>query len=365
MEYKISYIPGDGIGPEIMEETLRVLDAIAEKFGHVFEFRECIAGTKAVDSCGEPLPDESLKQCRESQAVLLGNMWMSLYPELPEAKRPARLLGLLRKELKLSINIRPIYSFGRLKKYSPLKEDSLKDGFDILLIRDLMGGVMASDSYRKMTEDGEEACDYEFYKDQWIRQIVSFSAEAARNRKKKVVSLDKAVVLESSRLWRKVVQSLAGEYKDVTFENQHIDDAAGQIIQKPENYDVIVTTGMFGDILADEISALTGIQKILPSAELNANGQGLYTPNQLHNRERESIGQNTANPIGLIWSAALMLRYSLNLPKEAEVLEKAIKNVLNAGYATKDFYKEDSVLVGTEEIATRIIEELEEVLQNE
>lgn len=361
MKYKIAYIPGDGIGPEIMEQTLRILNAVAEKFGHVFEFRECIAGRKAVDCYGKPLPDESLKQCKESQAVLFGNMWMSLYPELPKDKRPARLLGILRQEMELSINIRPIYSFGRLMEYSPLKESYLKKGFDILLIRDLMGGVMASDRYRKVTEDGEEACDHEFYKEQWIRQIVTFSAEAARKRKKKLDSLDKAVVLDSSRLWRDVVQSVSKEYTDITFASQHVDDAAAQIIQNPGHYDVIVTNGMFGDILADEISALTGIQKILPSAELNMNGQGLYTPNQLHNREKDIIDQNVANPIGLIQSAALMLRYSLNLKEEAELLEKAIRNVLDAGYVTKDFYKEGSILMGTEEITTKIMEELEEV----
>ena len=349
MEYNIAYIPGDGIGTEIIAETIKVIKEVGSLFNHSFIFNECIAGTKAVELC------------KKSDSILLGNMWMDMYPELAREKRPSYLLALLRKNLNLTINIRPIVAYEELADLSPLKSEIINDGFDILVVRDVAAGMLMSNKYQRVGEFGREACDEEYYNEVAIKANLKCAFEAASNRNKKVTSLDKAVILESSKLWRKVAGEISEEYPDVDLVNQHIDDAAGIIIGNPKKYDVIVTNGIFGDILSDEISGLSGTPKMLASAEISGSGKGLYTPNQLHNSERDIVGKNIANPIGSILSGAMMLRYSFKLEKEACIIEEAVKEIINEKYTTKDIYMYDSTLVGTDEMGTLICNKIREL----
>jgi len=348
MEISIAYIPGDGIGLQIMEQAIRVMTFVCEKFGHSIQFKECIAGSKAVNMKKLPFDEEAKEVCRNADAILLGNMWMHLNPELEKEKRPSALLGQIRKEFNLSINVRPTFTYPSLYDLSPLKELYLKEGFDILLIRDLSGGELTGKRYR----DREYAYDMDMYTKKQIQELACFGFEASLTRKKALVSLDKAVVLESSRFFREIVNGVHTKYSEVNLKHQHIDDAASQIVKEPGAYDVIITNGMFGDILADEIAGLSGIQKLLPSAEMNTQGFGLYTPNNLHNTD------DFANPIGLIQACALCLRYSLKLHKEAAFVEESIKKVLEEGYATKDFCEQNRKCVSCEKITDLIIEEM-------
>lgn len=327
MNIKIACIPGDGIGPEIMNSTKQVIEKVCDLYGHTIEFIDLFVGSKSVDLGLEPFPNEEYEKCKNTNAILLGNMWMNLHPELPKEKRPSALLGLIRKRFDLSLNIRPNFIFPGLEDLSPLKESVIKNGFDIVLIRDLAGGELTGKRYRDTTC----AWDMDMYTKEQIENLAICGFDTAMKRKKKLISLDKAIVLESSRFSRDITSEIAKKYPEVMLEFQHIDDAASQIIKYPEKYDVIITNGMFGDILADEIAGLSGIQKMLPSAELNTDGFGLYTPNNLHNTDT-NVGLDHANPIGLIMASAMLFRYSLGLEKEATSIEYAVIETLKTNY---------------------------------
>ncbi|MEC0182205.1 3-isopropylmalate dehydrogenase [Paenibacillus peoriae] len=361
MAYKISVIYGDGIGKEIVDQTIKVMNEVGNVFHHTFQFERCDAGTEAVQKYGDPLPDKSLRQCQESGAILLGSLWLDRYPELPQEKRPSYVLSLLRKNLQLTTNLRPISVYKSLADLSPLKNNIIGEGFNILMLRDLSGGMLMSKKYRGIGQYGKEAVDEEYYNEEIIKASSHAAFKFARQRSKKVTSLDKAVILESSKLWREVVQEVSADYRDVTLVNQYIDDAAAQVITNPHNYDVVLTSGMFGDILSDEISALAGTPNLLPSAELNRQGKGLFTPNQIHNKDYSIVGRDIANPIGSILSGAMMLRFAFGLEEESQAIEKAVKRVLNEKYATKDIYLSGSTLIGTSAMGSIISEKIREL----
>ncbi|WP_334074492.1 MULTISPECIES: 3-isopropylmalate dehydrogenase [Paenibacillus] len=361
MTYNISVIYGDGIGKEIVDQTIKVINEVGKVFHHTFHFHLCDAGTEAVRKYGEPLPDKSLRQCQESDAVLLGSLWLDSFPELPQKERPSYVLSLLRKNLQLTTNLRPVSVYKSLAELSPLKNGIIGEGFNILMVRDLAGGMIMSEKYQGIGDHGKEAYDKEYYNEEIITGNAHFAFKFARQRRRRVTSLDKAVILESSKLWREVVQEISADYADVTLKHQFIDDAAAQVIINPHDYDVILTSSMFGDILSDEISALAGAPNLLPSAELNGQGKGLFTPNQVHNKDRDIVGKDIANPIGSILSGAMMLRFALHLEEESLAIEEAVMRVLNENYATRDIYLPGSRLVGTSEMGTLISEKVREM----
>lgn len=353
MEIKLGCIAGDGIGFELVEQTKRIVQCVCEIYGHHVLFIDIEAGSASVNKNKDPFDKEAYHLCKGCHGLLLGNMWMHLNPELDKDKRPSALLGEIRKAFQLSINIRPNYLFDSVLDLSPLKSEILKDGFDILLIRDLAGGELTGKRYR----EHDMAYDVDLYTRKQVENLADFGFQASRKRTGHVTSLDKAVVLESSRFFRDIVNQRHEQYQDVILKHQHIDDAASQVLKNPQSYDVILTNGMFGDILADEIAAMTGIQKMLPSAELNEDGFGLYTPNNLHNTDL-NYGKDEANPIGLIMASALFFRYSLGLEQEAKCIENAVQAVLKKNYALKDFCEKDRVCVSQSVFVSKIIEEM-------
>lgn len=353
MEIKLGCIAGDGIGPELVEQIKKVVKHVCEIYGHHILFVDIEAGSASVQQNKDPFTKEAYQQCKECHGLILGNMWMHLNPELEKDKRPSALLGKIRKAFNLSLNIRPNYLFESVFDLSPLKPEILKEGFDILLIRDLAGGELTGKRYR----DQNMAYDVDSYTRKQIENLADFGFKASLIRSKNLMSLDKAVVLESSRFFREIVNQRHEQYKDVILKHQHIDDAASQIIRDPQSYDVIITNGMFGDILADEIAAMTGIQKMLPSAELNEVGFGLYTPNNLHNTDL-NFGKDEANPIGLIMASALFFRYSLGLEQEAQCIEKAVQAVLDKKFALNDFCGKDRIRISQSMFVSKIMDEM-------
>ncbi|WP_092323444.1 3-isopropylmalate dehydrogenase [Butyrivibrio sp. YAB3001] len=335
---KITCIAGDGIGPEIVREARKVLEKIATVYGHEFEFNDILMGGCSIDAYGVPLTDEAIAAAKEADAVLMGSIggntstspWYKLEPSL----RPEAGLLKLRKSLNLFANLRPAYLYPVLKDACPLKESTGDKGFDMLIMRELTGGLYFGD--RKTVErDGElVAIDTLEYKESEIRRIAIKAFDVARKRRKSVISVDKANVLDSSRLWRKVVEGVAKDYPDVTLEHMLVDNCAMQLVKNPSQFDVVLTENMFGDILSDEASMITGSIGMLPSASLNDTSFGLYEPS--HGSAPDIAGQNIANPIATILSAAMMLRYSFNLDKEADAIEKAVELVLEDGYRTVD-----------------------------
>jgi 3-isopropylmalate dehydrogenase len=353
MEIKIACIAGEGIGPEILESTKKVINKVAQLYGHTIIYIDCIVGSEAVNIGKDPFDEEAYDLCEECDGILLGNMWMHLNPELPKEKRPSALLGLIRKKFNLSINIRPNYIFEGLEDLSPLKENVIQSGFDVTLIRDLAGGELTGERYR----DEDKAYDVDLYTKEQILNLAKFGFETSLKRKCHMTFLDKAVILESSRFSREIIQKEEKQYPNVSVRYQHIDDAASEIVLHPNHYDVIITNGMFGDILADEIAGLSGIQKMLPSAELNVDGFGLYTPNNLHNTDA-NINRDESNPIGLIMASAMLFRYSLDLEQEAQCIENAVSQVLKIGYCTKDFNGNNRNELSTSEFVSKIIKEM-------
>lgn len=353
MKIKLGCITGDGIGPELIEQAKKVVKHVSDIYGHNILFIDIEAGSASVQKGKDPFDEDAYYLCKECQGLILGNMWMHLNPELEKDKRPSALLGKIRKAFDLSINIRPNYVFQSVFDLSPLKKEVLKDGFDILLIRDLSGGELTGKRYREK----DMAYDVDSYTRLQVEKLADFGFQASQDRKKKLTSLDKAVVLESSRFFREVVNQKHEQYKDVILKHQHIDDAASQVLKNPQDYDVIITNGMFGDILADEIAAMTGIQKMLPSAELNENGFGLYTSNNLHNTDL-NYGKDEANPIGLIMASAMFFRYSLGLEQEAQCIENAVKTVLEKQYALKDFCNKNRICLSQSVFVSKIIDEM-------
>lgn len=351
--YKIAVLPGDGIGMEIVPEAIKVLQAVGKRFGHEFVFTEALIGGAAYDQEGQPLPPSTLQLCQESDAVLLGAIGGPKWDGLPIHLRP-EIGGLLplRKELKLYANLRPCFLFPELMHASTLKKEVL-EGVDIIVIRELTGGLYFGDKSRAQTSDGgEQATDTLTYTTLEIERIVRFAYETARKRRHKLCSVDKANVLETSRLWRETVNRLAQEYPDVETSHMYVDNSAMQLIRNPRQFDVIVTENMFGDILTDEAAMLTGSIGMLPSASIGGK-VSLYEPS--HGSAPDIAGQKKANPLATILSIAMMLRYSFNLETEAQVVEKAVADVLQAGYRTPDIMEEGAIAVNTEEMGDQVV----------
>ena len=338
MKLNITCIPGDGIGPEIVREAKKVLDKVAEVYGHEINYKDVLMGGCSIDAYGVPLTDETIEAARSADAVLMGsiggNTSTSPWYKLEPSKRPeAGLLG-IRKALNLFANLRPAYLYPELMKACPLKEEAAVKGFDMLIMRELTGGLYFG--ARKTEEvDGElVATDTLVYKESEIRRIAIKAFEVARKRRKSVISVDKANVLDSSRLWRRVVNEVALDYPDVTLEHMLVDNCAMQLVRDPSQFDVVLTENMFGDILSDEASMITGSIGMLPSASLNDSSFGLYEPS--HGSAPDIAGKDIANPIATVLSAAMMLRYTFNLDREADAVERAVTAVLKDGYRTVD-----------------------------
>jgi 3-isopropylmalate dehydrogenase len=361
MKARIAVLPGDGIGPEIMPQAVQVLETIAQQFGHRFEFTTADVGGCAIDKTGRPLPDETLRLAKESDAILLGAVGGPKWEGLAYDVRPERALLGLREQLGLYANLRPAKLYPMLADASTLKAEVIT-GTDLLVVRELTGGIyFGKPKGIEKTGDGEKGINTEVYTTPEITRIARVAFEAARKRRKKVTSVDKANVLESSELWRRVVIGVANDYPDVELAHLYVDNCAMQLIRNPRQFDVLVTTNLFGDILSDEAAMLTGSIGMLPSASIGsrvgAGGPiGLYEP--IHGSAPDIAGRDLANPIATIASAALMLSYSFNLDKEAAAIERAILRVLEQGYRTKDIQSPGSRRVGTKEMGRLICEEL-------
>ena len=360
MEHKLALIPGDGIGPEIVREARKVLDRVCEKYGHTFTYTELLLGGASIDANGVPLTEETVALAKESEAVLMGSIggdaatspWYKLEP----SKRPeAGLLG-IRKALNLFANLRPAYLYKELKAACPLRDEIIGDGFDMMIMRELTGGLYFGER-ETIEENGvKKAIDTLTYDENEIRRIAKRGFDIAMKRRKKVTSVDKANVLDSSRLWRKVVEEVAQEYPEVTLEHMLVDNCAMQLVKDPKQFDVILTENMFGDILSDEASMVTGSIGMLSSASLNETKFGLYEPS--HGSAPDIAGQDKANPIATILSAAMMLRYSLDMDQEADAVEAAVSAVLKKGYRTGDIMSEGCTLVGTAQMGDLIAAEI-------
>lgn len=359
MKYKVAVIAGDGIGPEIVAEARKVLDKIGVIYGHSFEYQELLMGGCSIDAYGVPLTDETLEAAKSSDSVLLGvggDVGKSGWYELPPDKRPEAGLLKIRKGLGLYANIRPAVLFDELSGACPLKEEITEGGFDFVVMRELTGGLYFGE--RKTIEENgvRKAIDTLTYDENEIRRIARWGFDVAMKRNKKVCSVDKANVLDSSRLWRSVVKEVSKEYPEVCLTDMLVDNCAMQIVRDPKQFDVILTENMFGDILSDEASMVTGSIGMLSSASLGATKLGLYEPS--HGSAPDIAGQDKANPIATILSAAMMLRYSFDLEKEADAIEAAVKCVLKDGYRTVDIMDEGKTLVGTKQMGDLITERL-------
>ena len=356
MKFRVGVISGDGIGPEIVKEAKKVLDKVGSEFGHEFEYEEILMGGCSIDATGVPLTDEAIEAAKASDAVLMGSIggntstspWYTLPPNL----RPEAGLLKLRKALNLFANLRPAYLYEELKEACPLREDIIGDGFDMMIMRELTGGLYFGDRVTEERNGVMTAVDTLTYNENEIRRIAVRGFDIAMKRRKKVTSVDKANVLDSSRLWRKVVEEVAKDYPDVTLEHMLVDNCAMQLVRDPKQFDVILTENMFGDILSDEASMVTGSIGMLSSASLNETKFGLYKPS--HGSAPDIAGQDKANPIATILSAAMMLRFSLDMDKEADAVEAAVQKVLTEGYRTGDIMSEGCKLVGTKEMGDLI-----------
>jgi len=345
--YKIAVLPGDGIGVEITPEAVKALQAISERFGHEFQFTEAPVGGAAYDIAGHPLPESTLALCKESDAVLLGAIGGPKWEQLPVHLRPeVGALLPLRKELGLYANLRPCFLFPGLTHASTLKQEII-NGVDLIVIRELTGGLYFGEKSRESKDGVVKATDILSYDTIEIERIVRYAYEVARKRSRKLCSVDKANVIETSRLWRETVSRLAAEYPDVETTHMYVDNCAMQLIRNPRQFDVIVTENMFGDILTDEASMLTGSIGMLPSASIGGD-VGMYEPS--HGSAPDIAGQNKANPLATILSAAMLLRYSLNLDDEALLIEKAVSQIIEEGYRTPDLMEEGCKLVGTNQM---------------
>lgn len=334
MEYNIALLKGDGIGPEIVNSAVAVLEKVAEKFGHKFNFTPYLIGGCAIDATGKPLPQETVDGCLASDSVLLGAVGGPKWDDQPGENRPEKALLGIRSALELYTNLRPAKLYPALRAASPLKDEIVGDGFDLMIVRELTGGIYFGDRGYRQGKYGEEAYDTEAYSVTEIERIGRVAFDSAMKRNKKLCSIDKANVLESSRLWRKTMHKLAEEYPEVEYSDMFVDNAAMQLVRNPRQFDVIVTSNMFGDILSDEASQITGSIGMLASASMGATTRGMYEP--IHGSAPDIAGQNKANPIATILSGAMMLRFSFGLGEEADAIEKAVDDVLNAGWRTAD-----------------------------
>ena len=361
MECKIAVISGDGIGPEIVGEAKKVLDVVADKYGHTFNYTEVLMGGASIDVHGIPLTDEAIETAKSSDAVLMGSIggdaktspWYKLEP----SKRPEAGLLKIRKELNLFANLRPAYLYEELKAACPLREDIISDGFDMMIMRELTGGLYFGERKTESIDGVMTAVDTLTYNENEIRRIAKRGFDIAMKRRGKVTSVDKANVLDSSRLWRKVVEEVAKDYPEVTLEHMLVDNCAMQLVKDPAQFDVILTENMFGDILSDEASMVTGSIGMLSSASLNDTKFGLYEPS--HGSAPDIAGQDKANPIATILSAAMMLRFTFDLDKEADAMEAAVQQVLKDGFRTGDIMSEGCTLVGTVQMGDLIAERIQ------
>lgn len=350
MKYNIAVVKGDGVGPEIVSEAMLVLDKIGEKFGHEFCYQEVLAGGCSIDANGVPLTQETIDTCKAADSVLLGAVGGPKWDNVPSEKRPEKALLGLRSALGLFANIRPATMYKALADACPIKPEFIGDGFDIVVCRELTGDVYFGRHFRKESDRGwgEMGCDEMNYSVYEVERIARRAFEMARVRSKKVTSVDKANVLETSRVWRETVARVAKEYPDVELSNMYVDNAAMQLVHNPGQFDVILTGNLFGDILSDEASMITGSIGMLPSASLNESGRGMYEP--IHGSAPDIAGKGIANPIATILSCAMMLRYSFGLPAEADAIEAAVEKALNDGHRTGDIAAKGDKVIGTHEM---------------
>ncbi|HKL57550.1 MAG TPA: 3-isopropylmalate dehydrogenase [Sphaerochaeta sp.] len=352
MKKHIALVPGDGIGVDIVVEAVKVLDRIQEKFNHEFTYSTYLAGGCAIDATGIPLPPETLKGCAESDSIILGAVGGPKWDKIPSDIRPEKALLGLRGELGLFCNLRPAIIYKQLSAACPLKAEIVGEGLDIMVVRELTGGIYFGERGR----DENSAYDTMSYTVSEIERIVRKGFEIAQKRTKKMCSVDKANILNSSQLWREVVERLAPEYPDVTVSHLYVDNAAMQLVRNPRQFDVIVTGNMFGDILSDEASQITGSIGMLPSASLREDSFGMYEP--IHGSAPDLAGKNIANPIATILSVGMMMRYTFGLTAEADAVEEAVSKVLDASYRTVDIYSDGMKLVGTKEMGSLIAQAL-------
>lgn len=350
MKFNIVTVSGDGIGPDIINEAKRALNRVGEIYGHEFKFTEKPAGGIAIDTCGCPLPQDTIDACKASDSVLLGAVGGPKWDHLGGNDRPEKALLGLRGELKLFANLRPALLHRQLKDACPLKPEIIGDSLDILIVRELTSGIYFGKRGR-VAEDNS-SYDTMYYSVPEIERVLRVGFDAAMKRKKKVCVVDKANILETSRMWREVTARIAKEYPEVEYSHLYVDNCSMQLIRNPHQFDVIITTNMFGDILSDEASMLTGSIGMLASASLGETSLGMYEP--IHGSAPDIAGKNLANPIATVLSAAMMLRYSFGLETEAQAIEKAVDDVLDQGYRTGDIYSEGMKRVGTVEMGTLI-----------
>lgn len=351
-EFNVALIPGDGIGPEIVNGAVTVLDAVSKKYGHKFNYTEVYMGGCAIDKYGVPLPQETIDICKKSDSVLLGAVGGPKWDSQPSENRPEKGLLGIRKALELYSNLRPSILKPQLKDASPLKDEKLKNGLNVMVVRELTGGIY----FGKRTKGEDWASDEEKYSVEEVRRIGKIAFETAILRDKRVVSVDKANVLESSRLWRATMEEIAKDYPDVTLSHMYVDNAAMQLAINPAQFDVIVTSNIFGDILSDLSSAIAGSIGMLPSASLGATKCGMYEP--IHGSAPDIAGQDIANPIATIVSAAMMLEMSFGLTEEAKAINEAVDKVLNMNYRTKDIMSDGMTEVGCKKMAQLIAENI-------
>lgn len=356
MKYNIAVIPGDGIGPEVINEAIKVLDAVGGKYGHEFNYTQVLAGGAAIDAAGECLPQETIDIAKKSDAMLLGAVGGPKWDSLPGDKRPERALLGIRKELGLFANLRPAIMFDELKDACPIRPEKVEGGLDLLVVRELTGGIYFGERGYKDTNMGKAAYDIEQYSEGEVKRIAEVAFDMAMKRNKKVTSVDKANVLESSRLWRKTVAEVAKNYPEVELENFYVDNTAMQLVYNPKQFDVIVTSNIFGDILSDEASMITGSLGMLPSASLAEGNFGMYEP--VHGSAPDIAGTGKANPMATILSAAMMLKYTFGLSDEADAIESAVKKTLAAGYRTPDIMSEGKTPATTEQIGSLIAQNI-------
>ena len=349
MKFTVALIPGDGIGPDIVKEAVRVLDAVALTYGHEVNYKHLIAGGEAIDQTGQPLPEETLKEASSSDAVLLGAVGGPKWDNVPSSLRPEKALLGLRGGMGLFCNLRPALLYSQLADACPLRSELVEGGLDVMVVRELTGGIYFGK--RGRSEDG--AYDTMSYTKSEIERIARKAFEIAMKRKKKVTSVDKANILETSRLWRATVEEVAKDYPEVELNHLYVDNASMQLVRNPKQFDVILTENMFGDILSDEASMITGSIGMLPSASLRSDSFGMYEP--IHGSAPDIAGQDKANPLATILSVAMMLRYTFSLQKEADAVEEAVRKTLDDGWRTADIFSEGTKLCGTRAMGDAVV----------
>ncbi|PKL29292.1 MAG: 3-isopropylmalate dehydrogenase [Spirochaetae bacterium HGW-Spirochaetae-2] len=354
MKMRIALIPGDGIGPDIVAEAVKVMGVVGTKFGHKFDYSFYLAGGVAIDTVGHPLPESTMLGCQDAEAVLLGAVGGPKWDHLGGEQRPEKALLGLRGGLGLFCNLRPAILYSQLSDACPLKQELIEGGLDIMVVRELTGGIYFGERGRNEAKD--RAFDTMAYSVSEVERIVRMAFDIAMKRNKRLTSVDKANILETSRLWRSVVDKMANDYPEVAVNHMYVDNVAMQLVRNPRQFDVIVTENMFGDILSDEASMITGSIGMLPSASLRADSFGMYEP--IHGSAPDIAGQDKANPIATILSVAMMLRYTFSLSKEADAIEAAVGKVLDARWRTTDIMSKGMRLVGTKEMGTLVAQQI-------